>query len=71
MMGLDLVLPPLNVRLADDIRLRPWLARRLLRAPDHTYLQAFRLEDVIWISTPCDFSGEMALDLKDCCRPCR
>ncbi len=68
MMGLDLVLPPLNVRLTDDIRLRPWLARRLLHAPDHIYLQAFRLDDVIWISTPCDFSGEMALDIKDCLR---
>ena len=25
----------------------------------------FRLDDVVWISTPCDFSGELSLGIKD------
>ena len=65
LLGLDVAMPPLNVRLSDGLRLRPWLAQRLLRAQDHSFLQAFRLEDAIWISTPCDFSGELALEIKD------
>ncbi len=65
MLGLDLSLPPLNVRVSDGLRLRPWLAQRLLPVKEHSFIQAFRLNDVVWISTPCDFSGELALGIKD------
>lgn len=68
MLGLDLAMPPLNVRLSDGLRLRPWLARRLLRTQEHSFIQVFRLDDMVWISTPCDFSGELALGIKDCLR---
>lgn len=63
--GLELTLPPPNVRISDALRLRPWLARKLLRSRDRTFLQVFRLDDSVWVSTPCDFSGELALRLKD------
>ena len=66
--GLDVSMPSLNIRLTDGIRLRPWLARRLLHTPSHSFLQVFRMNDSVWISTPCDFSGEMALDIKDTLR---
>jgi neutral ceramidase len=65
MLGLDLSLPPLNVRVTDDLRLRPWLAQRLMTVKQQTFIQAFRLNDAVWISTPCDFSGELALGVKD------
>ena len=65
MFGLDVTMPPLNVRLSDGIRLRPWLAGRLVPARNHSFLQVFRIDDSIWISTPCDFSGELALEIKD------
>ena len=65
MLGLELSLPPLNVRVSDGIRLRPWLAQRILPAKTHSFIQAFRLDDSIWVSTPCDFSGELALGIKD------
>ena len=65
-LGLDVSLPPLNVRISDGTRLRPWLARRLMPSSrPHCLLQVFRLEDAVWISTPCDFSGELALGIKD------
>ena len=65
MLGLDLAMPPLNMRVSDGLRLRPWLAQRLLHARNHSFIQAFRLNDSVWISTPCDFSGELALGIKD------
>lgn len=65
MLGLDLSLPPLNVRVSDGLRLRPWLAQRLMPVKTQTFIQAFRIADAVWISTPCDFSGELALGIKD------
>ncbi len=63
-LGLEVALPELNVRVSDGVRLRPWLAGQLVPARTRTYLQAFRLQDAVWVSTPCDFSGELALGIK-------
>ena len=65
MLGLDVFLPFFNVRLTDGVRLRPWLAQRLLPVRKQSFLQAFRFDDSVWVSTPCDFSGELALGIKD------
>ena len=65
MLGLEVSLPPLNVRVTDGIRLRPWLASDLLPVRKSCLIQAFRLDDSIWVSTPCDFSAELALEVKD------
>jgi len=67
MLGLDVTMPPLNVRLTDGIRLRPWLAGKLVPARSHSFLQALRINDSVWLSTPCDFSGELALDSRTSC----
>jgi hypothetical protein len=63
--GLQVIVPPPNVRLTDGIRLRPWLARQLVPLRNSAFLQGLRLGDTLWFSTPCDFSGELALDIKD------
>ena len=68
-LGVPVSLPPTNVRVSDGVRLRPWLASQLLPVRQTTFLQAFRLGDSIWVSTPCDFSGELALGIKDYLRP--
>lgn len=62
--GIEAALPDLQVRVTDDVRLRPWVAARLLPVSDRTFLQGFRFDQVVWLSTPCDFSGELALELK-------
>jgi hypothetical protein len=67
-LGLEVSLPPLNWRVTDGLRMRPWVARRLLGREGPTFLQVFRVQDVLWASTPCDFSGELALGLKDALR---
>ena len=64
-LGLEVRMPPLNVRLSDGVRLRPWLAAKLVPARGESFLQVFRIDDSVWISTPCDFSGELALGIKD------
>lgn len=62
-LGLPVVLPEHQVRITSHIRLRPLLGRLLLPM-ESSYLQVFRLGTLLWVSTPCDFSGELALDLK-------
>lgn len=64
----EVALPPFNVRVTDGIRLRPWIASRLIPAARESFLQGFRLQDNVWLSTPCDFSGEMAIEIKDMLR---
>ncbi|HOW64067.1 MAG TPA: neutral/alkaline non-lysosomal ceramidase N-terminal domain-containing protein [Candidatus Paceibacterota bacterium] len=66
--GLEITLPEPQVRISDAIRLRPWLARRLLPVGQRVFLQVFRFQDWRWVSTPCDFSGELALEIKDFAR---
>jgi neutral ceramidase len=65
MLGLNVTMPPFNVRVTDGLRLRPWLAKRILPASGRSFLQVFRINDAVWVSTPCDFSGELALGIKD------
>lgn len=60
---LDLRLPELQVRVSDGVRLRPWLAGLLLPVEKQTIVQALRLGESTWLSTPCDFSGELAMSL--------
>lgn len=63
--GTEVDLPPLNPRVTDGFRLRPWAAEKLLPVHPTTFIQAVRLGETIWVSTPCDFSGELALVLKE------
>lgn len=63
--GLAFDLPNYNVRLTSHIRLRPWISARLLNTKRDSYVQAFRLGQSLWISTPCDFSGELGADIKN------
>lgn len=63
-----LELPELQPRLTDGVRLRPWVARRILPVHPTTWLQALRVGDAVWLSTPCDYSGELALELKAAAR---
>lgn len=65
--AVDVALPEHHVRVSDGVRLRPWLARQLLPATT-SLIQGVRVNDVVWLSTPCDFSGELALGMKDALR---
>ena len=59
-------LPELQNRVTDSLPPPP-LGRAPAAAPlapPGTFLQAMRLRDAVWCSTPCDYSGELALDLE-------
>jgi hypothetical protein len=62
---LRMELPPYNIRLTTTTNLSTFLSKKLLPLSGRVYLQAVRLGDMIWITTPCDFSGEYALRLKN------
>ncbi len=59
---LPVTLPPFHVRVTDNLRLRPSLVKKLFPPVGRVYLQTARLGNMIWITAPCDFSGELALN---------
>ena len=62
-LGMDL--PEKHIRVSDGLRLNPRLAGKLFPPSGKVSLQAAMIGDLIWVSTPSDFSGEMALDYKN------
>ena len=65
---LETELPEQHVRLLDQWRLHPALSKKLLPVEDRVLLQGFRIGNAIWLSTPCDFSGEMSASIKESLR---
>jgi neutral ceramidase len=63
-LAVPVALPELNPRVSDNLRLRPWLASGLLPVADRTFITGFRIGGLVWLTTPCDFSGEMSLPHK-------
>ena len=61
-LGMDL--PEFHIRVSDGLRLNPALGGKLFPPIGDVYLQAAKIGDLIWATTPCDFSGEMAIDYK-------
>ncbi len=56
--------PPMQVRLSENIRLAPWLAEQILGSHEPTYLSVFRLDSLLLIGSPAEFSGELGLNVK-------
>jgi neutral ceramidase len=61
----DIHLPEPHVRVVGNVRLRPWLAKKLLPTERSVPLPGLRLGNVLLIGTPCDFSGELAAGLRE------
>ncbi len=62
---LGMNLPEFHIRVSDGIRLNPVLGEKLFPPIGDVYIQAARIGDLIWVSTPGDFSGEMAIGYKN------
>lgn len=69
-LSLKMDLPEYHIRLTTTINLSTALSNSLLPNSANVYLQAVRLGNMIWITTPCDFSGEFALQLKNSLSAC-
>lgn len=57
--------PEFQIRVSDGLRLNPVIARRLFPEVGDVFLQTIRLDSLIWTTTPCDFSGETAITIKN------
>jgi hypothetical protein len=57
-------MPEFHLRLTPKINMASWLSNKLMPEPQNVYFQAVRVGKLIWISTPSDFSGELALEIK-------
>lgn len=64
-LSLKLQLPEYNMRATTKINLRTWLSKKLMPLPENVYLQTLRIGNMVWITTPCDFSGEYALQIRN------
>ncbi|MEO5978740.1 MAG: neutral/alkaline non-lysosomal ceramidase N-terminal domain-containing protein [Chryseolinea sp.] len=69
-LSLRMNLPEYHIRLTTNINLATALSSSLLPNSGDVYLQAVRMGNMIWITTPCDFSGEFALQLKNSLATC-
>ena len=64
-LSVKMQLPEYHIRLTNKINLATVLSKKLLPLSENVYLQSVRIGNMIWITTPCDFSGEFALQLKN------
>lgn len=64
-MSLKLDLPDYHIRLTTNMHFSTWLSKKLMPLPENVYLQVIKIGNLIWFTTPCDFSGEFARQLKD------
>jgi hypothetical protein len=62
---IKLNLPEYHFRITTTRNLSTFLTKKLMPIPENAVLQAFRLNNFIWVTTPSDFSGEFALQLKN------
>jgi neutral ceramidase len=64
-LSLKIFLPEYHIRLTTNRNLTSGLSNRLMELPKNVYLQALSINNLMWIFTPGDFSGESALQLKN------
>ncbi|HZK97835.1 MAG TPA: neutral/alkaline non-lysosomal ceramidase N-terminal domain-containing protein [Prolixibacteraceae bacterium] len=64
-LSLKLQLPEYHIRATTKINLSTWLSKKLMPLPENAYLQTLRIGNMVWITAPCDFSGEYALQIKN------
>jgi len=64
-LSLKLQLPQYHMRATTKINLSTWLSKKLMPLPENAYLQTLRIGNMVWITAPCDFSGEYALQIKN------
>jgi hypothetical protein len=60
-----MLLPEYHIRLTTKRNIATWVCQKINPVPEISYLQVARLGNMIWITTPSDFSGEYALQIKN------
>jgi hypothetical protein len=63
--SVKLPLPEFHIRISKNRGLSSFFSDKLMATPQNPYIQAIRIGQMVWISTPCDFSGEYAVQIKN------
>lgn len=63
--SLKMNLPEYHIRLTPKINLTTFVSSKLAAPPQNVYIQAMRIDNMVWITTPSDFSGEYAQQIKN------
>ncbi len=63
--SLKMDMPDYKIRITPHIGLSSMVSRKMMPFPMNVYLQAIRFNDLIWITTPADFSGEFGREIKN------
>ena len=53
------------IYISDDLRLSPEVGHKLMPEMKSSFLQALAVNNLLWITMPCELSGEYAIDLKN------
>ncbi|MEN8137648.1 MAG: neutral/alkaline non-lysosomal ceramidase N-terminal domain-containing protein [Bacteroidota bacterium] len=61
----EVFLPKLKMRLSDDYQLSNFWSKKLLDESERVYVQSLVLSNFVLITTPADFSGELALNISN------
>lgn len=62
----EIEIPELQIiYISDGFRLASSLAKKIIPPIDSVIIQAVKLNDLLWITLPCELSGEYAVDLKN------
>ena len=57
----------MQLRISNNLRLAPWIAKRIIPVND-SYFQTIAINDFLIIGSPGEFSGELALQVKEYAR---
>jgi len=57
--------PALQIRLGEESHLRSYLGHRLMPGLESPSIQGMKINNFIWMTLPCELSGEYAIDLKN------
>jgi neutral ceramidase len=63
-LSLKIQLPEYHFRLTNNMNVTTGISKKLMPLPKNVFLQALRINNLIWIFTPGDFSGESAVMIK-------
>lgn len=63
--SLKVPLPEYHIRITPKTGLSTFLSSKLMPEPRNVYLQTARINNLVWTTTPADFSGEFALQIKN------
>ncbi|MEL6251345.1 MAG: hypothetical protein AAFR87_04975 [Bacteroidota bacterium] len=62
---LDIGMPDFQVRVSEGMRMDSYASSQLFPTLGKVHVQALRIGNLIWATAPGDFSGELAIDLKN------